>query len=193
VNTTSTVSRHVIWALAAAALVFVLPALAAAQEPVTSFDQLNTRLKPGDKVWVTDAQGREIEGRITLLDPATLAIDAGGPRTLRAGEVRLVRNRRHDSLARGAWIGAAGGFAAAAALVYAVCTNDECTAGPAAVFAGIITAAGVGVGVAVDAAIPGAKQVVYQAPGAASASHSSWSIVPVLTPRAKGIAVSLAF
>jgi hypothetical protein len=193
VNTTSIVSRHVTWALVAAALVFALPALAAAQEAVKSFDQLNTRLKPGDKIWVTDAQGREIEGRITSIEAATLAIYAGGRRTLRADEVRLVRDRRHDSLAQGAWIGAATGLAAAAALSYAICSSEECTAGGIAVVAGVITAAGAGVGVAVDAAIPGPKRVVYQAPSAGTASHSGISIVPVLTPRAKGVAVSFSF
>ena len=37
-------------------------ALAAAQEPVREFSQLDTRLKPGNKVWVTDSQGREVKG-----------------------------------------------------------------------------------------------------------------------------------
>jgi hypothetical protein len=31
--------------------------LAAAQAPVTSFTRLNSRLKAGDTVWVTDAPG----------------------------------------------------------------------------------------------------------------------------------------
>ena len=43
-------------------LIILLPALAAAQDPVKSFDQLNTRLKIGDTIYVTDAQGREVKG-----------------------------------------------------------------------------------------------------------------------------------
>ena len=58
----------------AAAIVVLAAALcfgavpAAAQEPVTSFDLLHTRLEVGDTVWVTDAQGREIGE-----DPQSLA------------------------------------------------------------------------------------------------------------------------
>ena len=64
-------------ALAVICLLFAF-ALAAAQEPVTSFDQLNTRLKVGDTVWITDAQGREVTGKIRALSPASLLLDAGG-------------------------------------------------------------------------------------------------------------------
>ena len=35
----------------------------AGQEPVTSFDQLNTRLRIGDSVRVIDTQRREFKGR----------------------------------------------------------------------------------------------------------------------------------
>ena len=48
--------------LAAGAALLLLPALAGAQEPVRTFDQLNTRLKVGDSIYVTDAKGREIKG-----------------------------------------------------------------------------------------------------------------------------------
>ena len=56
-------------------------ALAAAQEPVRDFTQLNTRLKPGDKVWVTDAQGREVKGKIQALAPDALTLRGEGART----------------------------------------------------------------------------------------------------------------
>ena len=62
-GTSSAARRLVARVPLAAMLIAILPALAAAQEPVKSFDQLNTRLKPGDTVWVTDAQGRESKGR----------------------------------------------------------------------------------------------------------------------------------
>ena len=41
----------------------------AAQEPVRDFTQLNTRLVPGDTVWVTDAQGREVKGGLARSAP----------------------------------------------------------------------------------------------------------------------------
>ena len=44
-------------------VVLLAPAGTWAQEPVKTFDQLDMRLKVGDTIWVTDAQGREIRGR----------------------------------------------------------------------------------------------------------------------------------
>jgi len=60
-----------------------------------------TRLKPGDTVWVTDAQGREIKGKITSLAAEALALKADGSRTFSAADVRLVEERRGDSLLNG--------------------------------------------------------------------------------------------
>ena len=56
-------------------------------------------------------------------------------------------------------------------------------------FGGIFAA----VGLAVDALIPGKKVVVYRAPSAAPAGGARLSIAPMVTPRAKGVAVSFAF
>jgi len=81
--TSSAARQFVTWAPLAAVLIVILPALSVAQEPVKSFDQLNTRLKPGDTVYVTDAQGREVKGRIRGLSATSLLLDAGGsPRDL---------------------------------------------------------------------------------------------------------------
>ena len=63
---------HIAIILATAAAL-AAPAPCAAQEPVRDFSQLNTRLKPGDTIWVTDAQGREIKGRINSLAPDRMA------------------------------------------------------------------------------------------------------------------------
>jgi len=40
------------------------PPVARAQEPVKTFDQLNTLLKVGDTIRVTDARGREHQGKV---------------------------------------------------------------------------------------------------------------------------------
>jgi hypothetical protein len=193
VNTTSTVGRHFTWTLVAAALVFVLPALAAAQEPVTSFDQLNTRLKPGDKVWVTDAQGREIEGRIRSLSDAALTLGGGDAPTFTAADVRSIQDRRPDSLKNGLLWGGVIGLAALAGAAVAVCSGGDCEWDAARVVVGvpIYTAAGMGIGAAIDAAVPGKKRTVYLA-GAAS-SGPRLSLAPIVTPRARGVAVSFSF
>jgi hypothetical protein len=183
------------FALFIAAALWV-PAPAAAQQPVKSFDQLNTRLKAGDTVWVTDAQGREITGKIRDLSAASLILDAGGtPRDVQAAQVGTIRLQPKDSLKNGVLLGAVIG----AALGVASCAaNSECIedeGGPGVSMAlGILgAAAGAGIGAGIDAAVKGPKLVVYRAPGTAGQAPPSVSIGPVLTPRRGGVAVSFAF
>ena len=168
-------------------------AIAAAQEPVRDFTQLNTRLEPGDTVWITDAQGREVKGRLTSLSPEQVAIEAGGVRAFNAADLRVVEQRRHDSLANGAWIGFGVGLGVGAGLVAWACSEDECEAGGAVLGALMIAGVGTGVGVGVDALIPGRRQVVYRAPGPGGSSHARLSIAPVVSRRARGVAVSFSF
>ena len=62
-----------------------VPALAAAQEPpARDFSLLYTRLVPGDTVWVTDAQGREVKGRIGSITYESIALEGDSPRTFDA-------------------------------------------------------------------------------------------------------------
>ena len=49
------------------------------------------------------------------------------------------------------------------------------------------------VGLAVDAVIPGRIRVIYEASGAAQSGRPSVSIAPMVSSRAKGVAVSFAF
>ena len=90
----SAARQFVTWAPLAGALIVLLPAVLAAQEPVKSFDQLNTRLKVGDMVCVTDAQGREIKGKIRDLSPSALTIEGDSAGTLQSDAVRLVTQRK---------------------------------------------------------------------------------------------------
>jgi hypothetical protein len=174
----------------AAALV-AMPAISAAQEPVKSFDQLNTRLKPGDTVWVTDAQGREVKGKIQALAPEAITLKGDGPTTFVAGNVRLISERRRDSLANGALIGlAVGGVGTGLACLAGTEGPDQDWCLVAALAYGGI---GAGIGVGIDALIPGRKVVMYRAPGTPGSPQSRLSIAPVVTPRAKGVAVSFAF
>jgi len=166
-------------------------ALAAAQEPVRDFAQLNTRLRPGDTIWVTDAQGREVKGRIAAVGTDALTVDGGGSKTFSAGDVRLVMERRHDSLANGALIGlGVGGIGTGlACLASADEGQDQWCLAAAVVYGGI----GAAIGLGIDAVIPGKKVVVYRAPGAAGAPSARLSVAPFVTPRAKGLAAVFSF
>jgi hypothetical protein len=175
----------------AAACVLLAPARAAAQEPVRDFSQLNTRLAPGDTIWVTDAQGREVKGRIAALGADVITLEGRGLRTFASPDVTTITVRRGDSLGNGALIGlAVGGLGTGlACLATAEGQDKEWCALVAVVYAGIGSAIGVGI----DALIPGRKLVAYRAPGIAGKPPARLSIGPVITPRAKGVALSFAF
>ncbi len=118
-------------ATAAAVLVLAMALgaanVAAAQEPVTSFDLLNTRLMVGDTIWVTDAQGREVKGKIRDLSPASLLVDVGGtPQDFQATRVGMIRTQRKDPLWNGALWGALAGAVTGAA---SCLLNPECGGG----------------------------------------------------------------
>ena len=183
-------------AVVAAIALFASPAIAAAQEPVKSFDQLNTRLKPGDTIWVTDAQGREVKGRIRDLGPSALTLDRGGMETILADAVRLIAEGKPRPIARGAlWglgVGAASGLAMGIAVVADCNEGDECNAA-IPLLAAFLGGVGAGTGALIGALMPGKKTVVYRAPGSAGPSQARLSIAPVVTRRAKGVAVAFAF
>jgi len=168
-----------------------LPALASAQEPVRDFSQLNTRLRPGDTIWVTDAQGREVKGTILSLATDELTLEGRSGRSFGAPDVAVIVVRRADSLRNGALIGL--GIGGGLALVGCLASTEGGDQGwcllAGAVYGGVGAAAGVGF----DALIPGKKLVAYRAPGSAGQAHARFSIAPVVTPRAKGVAVSFAF
>ena len=150
---------HIAIILATAAAL-AAPAPCAAQEPVTSFDQLNTRLKPGDTVWVTDGQGREVKGKIHGARARGRHAEGATARTFAAGDVRLISARRDDRSANGALIGLAVGRRWCRHRVPGDCEDDRseqgwCLAGAAPVYGGI----GAGIGVGIDALIPGKKLV----------------------------------
>jgi hypothetical protein len=175
--------------LAAVSLLLAV-AFAAAQEPVRDFSQLNTRLRPGDTVWVTDAQGREVKGQILSLAPDQLTLE-GGARAFAAPDVNAITVRRNDSLANGALIGMGigGGLAAVGCLASVESGDAPWCLAAALVYAGL----GAGIGVGVDALIPGKQIIAYRAPGPGGAAHARLSIAPVVTRRSKGLAVSFAF
>jgi len=187
--TSSAGRQFVTWKPLAALLIVLLPAVSAAQEPVKSFDQLDTRLKAGDTVWVTDARGREVRGQIQSLSPDALTLNAGGSRTFGAGDVRVIHERQHDSLKNGALIGGCvlGGLVLFGCLATSG-REESATCAGAAAFNGVIGAA---IGAGIDAAIKGPKLVVYRAPGASSSARLS--LTPVITSRTKGVVLSYSF
>jgi hypothetical protein len=174
--------------------ILAFPALGFAQEPVRSFDQLNTRLIVGDKIILTDMQGHEYRGRLLEISPSSLTLrDRDGRQVKTSSEVRLVQERQHDSLMNGALIGLACGVALAGTAA-ADCAGGECEFSPAAVFAiagALYGGMGAAIGTGIDALIPGKKRVVYTASNGSRTTRMRLS--PVMTSRVKAIAVGIDF
>ena len=166
-------------------------ALAAAQEPVRDFSQLNTRLRPGDTIWVTNAEGREVKGTILSLAADELTLEGRTGRSFGAPDVATITVRRADSLRNGALIGL--GIGSGLVLVGCLANAESGDAGWCVLGAAIYGGIGAGIGVGIDALIPGKKLVAYRAPGSPGPAPARLSIAPVVTPRAKGVAVSYAF
>jgi hypothetical protein len=109
-------------------------------------------------------------------------------------DVRRVRARAGDSLKNGALIGLGIGAGMGAAWCVGAVADDsgdidarvECAEG-FTVFPGL----GALIGLVV--AIPGRMRVVYQASPAREPSRATLMVVPVVTSRARGLAVSVAF
>ena len=177
------------------AVALVAPALCAAQKPVTSFEQLNTRLKPGDTVWITDAEGREIEGRIQALAPDRITLEGGNANVFAAHDVRIIRDRERDSLKNGTLIGLGVGGGLALAWCVAAVASDPSISPGVECFEGAVVFGGIGTlfGLFIDASSPGKMRVAYSAPGAAGPPHARLSIAPMITPRTKGVAVAFSF
>jgi hypothetical protein len=182
-RTSSAARQFVACAHLAAMLIVILPALAAAQEPTKSFEQLGGVLDVGDKVRVTDTENREVSGKITALDAKSITLDTAGGTTLSAERVRRVerlkRSKGYGCLV-GIGAGAVGGLVFAASAE----TGEEATGGY------LLPGIGAGVGTLVGAFMTRSHEV-YRAPSTSGSARLS--ITPVITPRTKGVAVAFTF
>jgi hypothetical protein len=182
--------------LLAVAGIVATAAAVSAQEVAPSFDALAGRIHVGDRIWVTDATGREVRGRLERLSSDELVLKDNGSDTFAAADVRRVRARDRDSLKNGTLIGlGVGGTMGTAWCIGAIADDSgdidagvECAEG-FTVFPGL----GALIGLAVDALIPGKVRVVYQASLPREASRASLMVVPLFSSRQRGLAVSFVF
>ena len=188
-------NRRVVLAILACFLLASLPTLSAAQEPVQSFDQLNTRLKVGDTVYVTDAHGREIKSKIRDLNSSALTLDQDGDTAYAADDVRQITQRRSKPVGKGALWGLGAGAIGGAVIVGGMASLDDCNGCSVAGFAlgGAVICGGIGVGVGalIGSMKSGKEMVVYRAPG--TSGNARLSLAPVITRRTKGAAVAFSF
>jgi hypothetical protein len=180
---TSSAARQFVAALSLPGVFIVLlPVVAAAQEPVTSFGQLGEALNVGNRVRVTDSENREVSGKVTALDAKSITLDTAGGTLVSAERVRRVE-RLKRSKGYGCLIGIGAGVIVG--LVYAESVGGEEAYG-GYLFPGI----GAGVGTLVGAFTTRSHEV-YRAPG--GSGNARLSLAPVITPRMKGVAVAFSF
>jgi hypothetical protein len=165
--------------------------LAYAQPTAHSLEQLQMLVQAGDVVTISDDTRGQVTGRIARLSPSslTLLID-GEAREFLPGNILSIRQRRSDSLATGAIIGASvGGGLASAALLAVPCEgcgwSDPWM--PLAVL-GLYAAAGAGIGVGIDALIRPTR-VIYAPPGGGPKAR----VTPLVGHDRKGLALSFRF
>ena len=192
--------RFVVWAIVP--FLALASGTAAAQTAATSFDALQSRVKPGDVVDVTETSGRKSHGRINQFSQSALEIvvrktgpdgrDTLVPMRLAERDVRQVRVEHPDSILNGTLIGAAIGGGpflvvgvAAASVGGGSCGSDS----NVCLGVGLITGAiGAGVGAMIDAS-KHRRTTVFDTRSRSAVLQLS----PVLSPSVRGLQVSMRF
>ncbi len=104
--------------LTVAATVAASPAEAQTTSDHLSFDRLALLINQGDRISVTDRNGRELHGRLIDLSPGVLSLRIDYARhDLEEAEISIVRRRHRDSLKNGAISGFISGAVVAAILM----------------------------------------------------------------------------
>jgi hypothetical protein len=140
-------------------------------------------------VYVTDAWGNRVKGRLGELRPGSLVLMQGSE-TIPMTEAEVSRIQRGDSLQEGLWLGLGAGVAGAWLAPNLLCDlpDDECAA---IVFAAIglpSIAAGTVAGALIDAAM---KKTVFQIAGTGGSVRIQVS--PVLGGRRAGALATIRF
>ncbi len=169
---------------------------ARAQEPVTSFAELPTRLEAGDTILVTNDAGETIKGKVERVVEAMLVLRSRQQTLqLTAADVQRIERPR-VSIAKSALVGATVGFAAGAVMASTDdCSNNSfagCFRDPEGVMlvGGAFGLLGLGVGTAAGAVLHLWKRVVFvRAPRGSSQA----TIAPIFTREGAGLRVQIGF
>jgi hypothetical protein len=181
------------WSVALVALLagLAVPPPALAQEPAASFDDLPRWVRLGDPVTVTEASGRKVTGSIADLQARSLKLAIGkSVREFSQADVATITRTLPDPLGNGALIGAGigAGFFLVAALSGGGCDWEGC-GGMLLLGSVFYGAIGAGIGVGIDAMVPGRELAIYRR----TAGHAAIGFSPRIGPTRQGVVVSVAF
>jgi len=160
--------------------------IAGAQPVATSLADLQGLASGKTHVTVTDANGRELRGRVTDVSESRLSLRIGREvRRFDAADVRLVRARTEDGLGNGALIGAAvGGGLSSLMFLDNECRDDPACYTALAVYTGLGALAGLGIDALIHRTV-----VVYAAPP----RPPRVAMIPLLANGRKGVRLVIGF
>lgn len=161
-----------------------------AQAASPDADKIRRRVKDGQKIVVTDDQGRTLSGRIGELRPDALMLLVGRDTTKVPYDRIVSIDRPRDRLWDGALVGLVVGAGIGLAGAVAAASDDSGWGSPDPAFVALVLTpmlGGIGafIGVAVDAAIPRDSNL-YRRTGPTRISLS-----PALGPRHRSVAISV--
>jgi hypothetical protein len=174
-------------------LLTLAPLSAAAQAVASNFQELRFKVKPGDTVYVTDDAGQERKARILELSRSSLLLAMDATRLdLSENNVKRIRQRLSDPLLNGAAIGAVSvmTLATVSSIAFSDRSEGETFGWADAGFILYLGAIGAGVGIGIDALIQGRK-IIYETSG--TISRRSFGVSPMLSPRLRGVRLSVRF
>jgi hypothetical protein len=179
--------------LATCVLAFAPPAAVLAQEPASSLGELQHWVRIGDRVALTDANGRKVTGSVAALKPESVALAVEGqpPREFPQESIRTITRREPDSLRNGALIGlgVGVGFFGLAFAASNGCEYESNCAALVAVGAAFYGGMGAAIGVGIDAIVPGREMVIFRR----EVGRVRLGVSPRLAPGRQAVVMSLAF
>jgi hypothetical protein len=181
------------WLSGALVFLALMPRLALAQTPARPFADLQSILKTGDEVQITDSSGKVSHGRIVGVSTSSLGLTVDGlQRDLSAATIREVKKRRPDLWWNGVLIGAVVGTVVGAVVKERSCGSTDCGEGGLVdpgfyVFGAVF---GAGAGALVDHSIR-RFDTVFASRSPASVQRLSLSLV--LSRDTKGLRFSVTF
>ncbi len=182
------------WRICGALFLLALtPRLILAQQPAGRFGELQSILRIGDAVRVTDSRGETVHGRVAGVSATSISVTVDGrQRDLPEATIREVGRRRPDLWWNGVLIGTAIGAGVGAVTKERNCGSTDCGEGGLVdpglyVFGAVI---GAGTGALVDHFIRKFDTVFANSP---TASARNLRLSAILWNRTKGVLVSVMF
>jgi len=164
-----------------------------AQEPVRSLSDLPARIQAGERIEVTDREGKVVRGRFESVAASSLRITVARGRTqdIAGTSIKQIGKERPDSDWNGILLGLGAGLGMGALATQSTCPNDpECAAIAGVIFIPTFAAGGAAIGALIDHSIKKYDPIYLQQ---ATSDRPRLRLSPLVSKRTKGVLLSLSF